>query len=162
MRQRENSYLFVFLLAIVFVILIFMFFYIKSFYFNSLAEKTLQKVVLFQLITYSKENFFLPLKINIEKNDDYLKFKDIVKTKKIYVITKVSDTYNSFITVIKHKYGNKIYGVDSDTFRIKYKDSYSGYKLSEGDCPNPHDNIDDLKGWIYIGKMDINGILLKR
>jgi len=154
-RKINLSYI----ILIIFFLVVILAVYVRTFFYNSITKETIKKVLLFQLITYKKDKMFIPFMINVKDTDNIKGFEKLVKDKNVSVICNVSDTFNSFVIVAKHKKGNKIYGIDSDNFKIKYTDSYRGYMLKPEDCPKARDNIDDLKGWIYVGQLEPHKII---
>lgn len=69
----------------------------------------------------------------------------------VRAVSKVSSVgdYANFCT--KHNLGDRIYGYQSETGLIYYKESSKGYKLQNGDCPDATEN-DDFSGWKVLSK----------
>ena len=156
---RKLSFYYILLLIIALGIVSLVSNYTKTLYYNSVAENSLTEILVYQLTNYKKEKMFIPFMINVKDTGNIKEFEKLVKDKNVSVICNVSDSFNSFVIVAKHKKGNKIYGIDSDNFKIKYTDSYKGYRLKPEDCPKARDNIDDLKGWIYVGQLEPHKII---
>ncbi len=158
MKKLNYSYVYIIALSILFVVVIYTYTYVKNMYYNAFAEKALKKIVMFELITFSKENYYIPIVVNVkEYEEDYFqKMDDLINNKHISAVVKVSKDYNSFVAVVKHKDGNRIYGVDSDYFKVRFKYSRSGYSLKTEDCPSARKDYNDLRGWIYKERMKID------
>jgi prepilin-type N-terminal cleavage/methylation domain-containing protein len=64
----------------------------------------------------------------------------------VRAVAKVSSSgdYANFCT--KHKMGDLIYGYETESDMIYYKESQQGYELQASDCPDATEN-NDFSGW---------------
>jgi prepilin-type N-terminal cleavage/methylation domain-containing protein len=62
----------------------------------------------------------------------------------IRAVAKVNGNYANFCT--KHKMGDLIYGYETESDMIYYKESQQGYELQASDCPDATEN-NDFSGW---------------
>ena len=115
--------------------------------YNNNALYDLKNLIEDELSFFASTQQFVAFSVNNVTSNGIVKvgnFEHRYLSKDIRATAKVNGEYANFCT--KHKWGDKIYGYESETDTFYCKQSQQGYELQDSDCPEATGN-NDFTGW---------------